>query len=66
MIGTVIIALIGYGTTLFFMLAALYALLKFGAAPAGTDVEKQNGSAVLPLLGLAVILAFLTRLLAGV
>ncbi|WP_029002788.1 hypothetical protein [Azorhizobium doebereinerae] len=66
MIGTIIIALIGYGVTAFFVLGAFYALLKYGAAPAGSDVEKMNGSAVLPLLGVAVIIAFFTRLLAGV
>ena len=66
MIGTIIIAVTGYGVVIFLLLIAIGAFRVIRREPEGSLKGRQAARAVVPCLVVAVLLAVITRWLAGV
>ena len=66
MIGTIIIAVTGYGVVIYLLVIAFGASCIVKREPSGSLKGKTAGHAVVLCLGLAVLIAVITRWLAGV
>lgn len=66
MIGTIIIAVTGYGVVILLLLAVISHFQDVRREPAGSLKERRAAGDLLSCLGLAVLIAVITRWLAGV
>lgn len=66
MIGTIIIAVTGYGVVILLLLSAIGAFRVVRSEPDGSPKERRAAGAFVLCLGLAVLIAVITRWLAGV
>ena len=65
MIGTIIIAVTGYGVALYLLLITIGAIRVFWREPEGSLEENRAARWVMVCLSLAVLIAVITRWLAG-